>query len=458
MRPPILSQRRLPPLLPLAILGAASLAALLALAFSNALELGKLAREDSASYKENVIDQSASLSRVIFAAHRVLIFSPLPGEAPQAALERRLNSSAGLLSHAQYVTRIDPNFLAPQLGSDPLLLGERSAESDRDYEAALAGLRGTLELATASRGIAVAGRLLDDFASATGRFMVLLEARSMVLVQLEDYLFATSKARIAHLVSHSEILILSFSALFLVLGASIALYLRSMLKTQAELSLHRSHLSEMVDQRTSELSTALREKDTLLKEVYHRVKNNLTMVNSLISLQKSESPREALGSYEDLESRIQAISLIHEKLYRSSDLQNIDMGEYLGELASSLLRSLRDEPGSIEVELVAPAIRLPADILIPLGLIATEIVTNSIKHGFGARPRGKVSIRAARGERGLELVIADDGAAPESAETILRSRSLGALLVQDLCGQLGGSLELSVEGGVSYHFVFPGIG
>lgn len=452
------------PFLPIAALGTAILVAVLVLAYANAVELENLARENSSGYKENVIDQSSTLTRVIFAAHRVMGIAPLPGESPARLQDRRLRSSEGLLSHAQYVRKIDPAFLGQILGPDPLMLGERTASSDRDYEAALASLRVLAERAAAATAPAERGKILDAFETGTGAFMGLLEARSMLLVQMEDYLYTLSKQQIAHVLRHSSIVVLSFSVLFIALGVSIALYLRSMFRYQAELARHRNHLSEMVEQRTDELSSTnellratLKEKETLLKEVYHRVKNNLTMVNSLISLQKSDSPPGIASSFEDLESRVAAISLIHEKLYKSPDLENIILADYLVDLASSLVRSLREDPESIRVECSSPAISLPADVIIPLGLMATEIVTNSIKHGFRGRACGLISIRAETGEGGLRLAIGNDGLPPERPEAILESHSLGSLLIHDLCAQLDGSFELSIEGGTHYNFSFPKI-
>ena len=463
--------RRIPPFLLPAILGSAAIAAMLALSMANAVGVARLAGEGYRSYRENVIDQSASLARVIFAAHRVVAFAPKPGEPPALLLERRMSASVGLLSHAQFVARKDRDFLAQMLGDDPLMLGERSAASDRDYEAALASLRLIADRAAKAEDAAVRERLLDYFKAETGKFMELLEARSMVLVQLEDQLFTVSKERITQLLGHSGSLVLSVAALFVALGAATVLYLRSLLRTQAELALHRNHLSELVDRRTAELSAEIEERrrveellratvserETLLKEVYHRVKNNLTMVNSLIGLQRSESPPEAGAVFEDLESRVAAISLIHEKLYKSTDLRGIGLEEYLGDLARSLVRSLCEDPESIRVESEAPGIRLPADVLIPLGLMATEIVTNAIKHGFKGRAGGLLTIQAEAGERGLVLVIADDGAPAACASAILESHSLGALLVQDLCKQLKGSLELVLAGGTSYRFTFPAL-
>ena len=469
---------RVSPFLIVSLVALAAIAAVLFLSLSNAVEMEGLSRESDARYKQNVIDQSSSLSRVIFAANRILTLEPVPGENAETRLASELKAGTGLLSHAKYVTRIDDAFLKRILGQDPLMLYERSKGSDRDFEEGLGRLEGIVEAAAKAGTIAEKARLVDDLKAETRRFMGILETRSMAMVQMADYVYADSKARIAHLLHHSSNLVVWFSALFFAMAVSIGLYLRSLLRVQAELKLHREHPSELVDRQTAELMatngqlrseiveraaveellrTTVREKETLLKEVYHRVKNNLAMVNGLVSLQAGKAPPDARAAFEGLEGRIAAISQIHEKLYRSADLERIDLEEYLEDLAQGLLSSLREEPGSIAVETRASGIKLSADVLIPLGLIATEIVTNAIKHGFRNRATGRITLGATMGTEGLGLVIGDDGEAPAKEDIILDSPSLGALLIQELCGQLKGRFEISLEGGTSFHFFFPSI-
>jgi len=318
--------------------------------------------------------------------------------------------------------------------------------------------------------------ILDSFNSQTELLMHQLEKRSTLMLQMEDYIYTASKNQTNHLLQHSSILIISFSILFFVVVLAFGVYLRLLFRSQKELSMHRDQLSKLVEQRTAELTstnelllseigehkkteellrTTVHEKETLLKEVYHRVKNNLNMVNSLISLQKNDLQPELLSAFNDLENRITAISMIHEKLYRSADLTGIDFKEYIGDLARSLVYSLSKHPGSIKVTLEAPHIALPADKLIPLGLITTEIITNSIKHGFPPHSNNEIFISAHTDDGKLHILIGDDGLPPESESTILQSHSLGALLIQSLSKQLGGSFELSLKGGTSYSFCFP---
>jgi two-component sensor histidine kinase len=457
-------------------LGATTILLLAVLLFVNIMELGKLAREDKDSYKENVIDQSSSLSRVIFAAHRLLMISPLPDEPVERTLERRFTATEELISHAGFVRGIDEGFLARNLGDDPLMLAERCAASDREYGSTLSRLQETQQLFEAAETFAGKEKLAEAFETQAADLLDLLQARASIMVQLEDYIFTVSRERVLEIFKHSRTLTASFAVLFCILATSFWLYLRYLFRTLAELSLHRNHLGELVEQRTAELSTAnerlvseirerekaelslralLLEKETYLKEVYHRVKNNLNMVNSLIILQKAEIPEESRIFFNDLESRISAISLIHEKLYRSADLAGIDLGEYSTDLVQTIVHSLSRNPGKIKLEIAATGIQLPADILIPLGLIIAEVVTNSIKHGFKQESIGSITIKAVSSADRLFMVIGDDGTPPDSIEKILESRSLGAMLIQTLCQQLNGSLELSVHGGTSYSLDIP---
>ncbi|MDP3179218.1 MAG: sensor histidine kinase [Spirochaetaceae bacterium] len=224
----------------------------------------------------------------------------------------------------------------------------------------------------------------------------------------------------------------------------------------AELSVANDALHEEIEERVrveALLRSALKARELLIKEVHHRVKNNLSILNSLIELQKSYA--KDCGSLDDLQSRLDAVAIIHEKLYRSADLANIDFAEYLRDLARSLVHTLRDDPASIDIQLDSPAIMMSADTLVSLGLIATEIITNALKHGFVARRGGRISIRAESSAGGLTLTIGDDGVPPASQALLFESNSLGVLLIRELCAQLRGTMEVDIEGGTEYRFRFP---
>jgi len=193
------------------------------------------------------------------------------------------------------------------------------------------------------------------------------------------------------------------------------------------------------------IRTALAEKETLLREVHHRVKNNFQVITSLMALQAAaiQSP-ELRTSFIDAQSRIRSMSLIHEKLYQSDDLSRIDSSSYVKTIVQELYGSFMGEAMQIPPRVDTADIRLSVDQAIPCGLIINELVTNSFRHAFPAGWKGSpevlVSIRESGGR--VEMVLADNGIGlPESAD-LNKTKSLGLSLVPMLVRQLEGTIVL----------------
>jgi PAS domain S-box-containing protein len=202
--------------------------------------------------------------------------------------------------------------------------------------------------------------------------------------------------------------------------------------------------------RTEELvRSSLTEKEALLKEVHHRVKNNLQVVASLLRLQSDfvRNP-EAQAVFRESQSRVRAISLVHETLYRRSEFARIDVREYVRSLIGHLTRSYETSSGRPEIRIEVDPIELTLDNAVPCGLILTELVSNSLKHAFPSGRRGylRVGLRAlAEGE--LELAVADDGVGLAPGFEIGSLPSLGLRLVDSLSRQLGGTLAVAARDG-----------
>lgn len=204
------------------------------------------------------------------------------------------------------------------------------------------------------------------------------------------------------------------------------------------------------------LQVSLAEKETLLQEVHHRVKNNLQVVASLINLQSRQvgdaAAREVL---EATKQRVQAIALLHEGLYRSSDLASVELGPYLRGLAGDLLRANADPARNITVVCEAAGMRTNMDSAVPLGLIVNELVSNALKHAFNGCSSGRVTVRLEpQGEQG-ELRVSDDGAGLPANFSFERADSLGLRLVNNLARQLDGELTQTSQGGVTWLLRFP---
>jgi PAS domain S-box-containing protein len=204
-----------------------------------------------------------------------------------------------------------------------------------------------------------------------------------------------------------------------------------------------------------QLREAVRVKEVLLKEVHHRVKNNLQIVSSLLNLQAAAIHDEAaLSVFRDSQSQIQSMAIVHEQLYRSENLQTISMDRFLDTLLRHLFHAWDIGEGTIGVDFSVEPLSLGIDQAMPIALIVNELISNAIKHGTqreGSRIR---VLLAPRGEAEYALTVADNGEGlPE--DFAQRSRdTLGFQLVQSLVQQLDARLELAVDGGASFTIVF----
>ena len=204
----------------------------------------------------------------------------------------------------------------------------------------------------------------------------------------------------------------------------------------------------------AELRQSLAEKEALLKEVHHRVKNNLQIISSLLNLQEGELDDTLTERrFRESQNRIRSMALIHELLYRSEDLTRIDFAEYLDQLVHHVVRSYGPAGQAVRAELAVEPETMSLDCAIPCGLIVTELVANAVEHAFPER-RGTVAV-AFRTENGRHrLSVADDGVGLPPEIDPERSESLGLKLVAALARQLGGELELAVEGGTEFTIVY----
>ncbi len=205
----------------------------------------------------------------------------------------------------------------------------------------------------------------------------------------------------------------------------------------------------------AQIRQSLQEKEVLLKEVHHRVKNNMQVISSLLSLQGEQiTDPAALTSFRDSQNRVRSMALVHEKLYRSESLASIDFSEYVADLMASLKRSYIMSDIDLRVE--ADDLRLGVDMAIPCGLIINELVSNALKHAFKGRKGGMVDVRINRNGKGKTMIrVQDDGNGLPSDFDHRQSNSLGMQLVSMLTEQLGGSLEVNGAVGTCFTITFP---
>jgi PAS domain S-box-containing protein len=206
------------------------------------------------------------------------------------------------------------------------------------------------------------------------------------------------------------------------------------------------------------LRASLEEKTILLKEVHHRVKNNLQIISSLLNLQaertRTRNP-EVLDTLRDTQNRVRSMALLHENLYRSSSLARISLPQYVESLCVQLWRSV-GPAAPIELDRQVDAVSLSLDQAVPCGLIVNELVSNALKHAFPDGRSGRVRVRAqARTEGEISLIVADDGVGLPPGRDPRCAETLGLQLVFMLVAQLQGEVDIAREGGTEFRIVFP---
>lgn len=204
------------------------------------------------------------------------------------------------------------------------------------------------------------------------------------------------------------------------------------------------------------LEVALKEKEVLLSEIHHRVKNNMEIVSSLLELQSADLVDErALQLLRSSQNRIRSMALIHETLYQSEDLARVDFGDYLRTLVADLYNLYGVSPDAIEVKIDVDHILLGIDSAIPTGLIINELVSNSLKHAFPAGRRGEINIAFRLDDDSqYRLTVGDNGIGFPKSLDFRNTKSLGLKLVNALTAQLKGRIEVDRSGGTAFKITF----
>lgn len=240
------------------------------------------------------------------------------------------------------------------------------------------------------------------------------------------------------------------------------------LATQVAIAIQQSTLFEQAQAEIAErkraeeqLKASLKEKEVLLKEIHHRVKNNLQIISSLLKLQSAYiKEQQAVDMFKDSQNRIRSMALIHEKLYQSKDLSKIDFAEYIRDLTFNLLRSYKTSSQIISLQTTVNDIWLNIDTAIPCGLIINELVSNSLKHAFTTSNReNQISINLNSDEdKKFVLIVSDNGSGFPEKLDFRNTESLGLELVCTLTEQLEGTIELDSSTGTSFKITFSEIG
>ncbi len=205
----------------------------------------------------------------------------------------------------------------------------------------------------------------------------------------------------------------------------------------------------------NQIKDSLKEKEVLLKEIHHRVKNNLQVISSILNLQSSfVSDERTLEILEESRNRIHSMATIHENLYLTTNFSSIDFASYLQNLTTKLISSYHVAPITINLRTELTSINLLLDQAIPCGLLVNELITNAIKYAFVNRSEGEILIGLKENQGIIELKIEDNGVGLPSNFEIFKSNSLGLQLVSTLVEQLDGEINILNEKGTKYLITF----
>ena len=216
-------------------------------------------------------------------------------------------------------------------------------------------------------------------------------------------------------------------------------------------------LIDITDRKRAEglLKTSLDEKELLLREIHHRVKNSLQIISSLLSLQASEiDDEEIVERYKESENRIHTIALVHESLYKSTDISHIDFKQYIEILIEDIMQSYHVDRSRISTVLEVDDYELSIETAIPAGLIINELVSNAIKHAFKEDEMGEIRIILERDDDHYVLTINDSGKGLSDEIDYDNPASLGLKLVNALVNQLDGKLEVEIDSGTIFKINF----
>ncbi len=210
-------------------------------------------------------------------------------------------------------------------------------------------------------------------------------------------------------------------------------------------------------QKDEQIKASLSEKEILLKEIHHRVKNNMQVIISLLNLQANTINNEEIKDiFEESQDRIKAMAIIHEKLYQSKNFEEIDFAGYIKNLTDYLLHSYNIKGENVIIQTDTENIPIEIDMAVPLGLIINELVTNAFKYAFKKTTHGKILVRLHLKESdNLFLEVSDNGSGIAESIDYQNTTSLGLQLVCSLTQQIEGVIELNRENGTRFGITFP---
>jgi two-component system, sensor histidine kinase PdtaS len=269
------------------------------------------------------------------------------------------------------------------------------------------------------------------------------------------YFYFNFQANIEHLTNHLQPYQVTATVFNIFVACVLIAYLLRQFKNTTTFAEKKFKAANAELENRSRIVVAQNEEKTImLKEIHHRVKNNLQVITSLLRLQSREIEDEKTkAQFQDAVQRIIAMSLIHEKMYQNENLSKIDLKDYLDTLAVDLIKTYADGI-HVTLDISSRLDRLGNNTLVPVALIFNELISNSLKHAFKDRDQGKITVELFPRDKGMfELVYHDDGSWAEPS----KEGSFGLELIETLTEQLDGKVARTHQAGTTYQFILKNV-
>lgn len=216
--------------------------------------------------------------------------------------------------------------------------------------------------------------------------------------------------------------------------------------------------NQQLSEKNAIISKALNDKDILLREIHHRVKNNLQVISSLLNLQsKHIQDKQALGAIKEGRDRVRSMAMIHQNLYREENLMGIDIGEYIQQLAENLFSSYNIEQSKVGLSISVDKMNWDVDDAIPLGLILNELISNALKYAFQEKENGVLTIALKTHANKVTLMVKDNGPGLPEGWSIDNQQSFGYQMIKSFAKKMKANLEMKNENGLCVSLAFPNI-
>ncbi|MEX0723166.1 MAG: histidine kinase dimerization/phosphoacceptor domain -containing protein [Gracilimonas sp.] len=215
-------------------------------------------------------------------------------------------------------------------------------------------------------------------------------------------------------------------------------------------------LRNKVDSKTNEIQSSLKEKEVLLREIHHRVKNSLAIISGLIELQlDSTDSKEARNVLQNSQTRLQSVGLIHEKLYQTDSFTDIELDHYIKDLVQAIHSTFTEYKDDVQLVFDVERIELNIDRVIPCGLLINELVVNAFKHAFRKGQKGRLDISLRKQGEEVVLKVSDNGSGLSTEFGKENQESLGTLLINSFASQLKAKMKVDNKNGATFTFTFP---